>query len=334
MTEITRNAWDFPGTLMLLDDDETFLESLAGVLQPAAIAAFTTPGAALRHLHMINDQLREGPLGLEAVNQLGPDTGAELLALRKAPMMQFIRKQDRFATVQIAIVDQIMPALPGTVFCRQIKNLGIKTILLSGQMNDRDAIAAFNEGFVDRYLAKNDPDVLWKLSSMIEDLRSAHARERSAPFSDILSTASRGLFDRHDVWSLLYQIRSAFPFCEHYIDISAPGFLLINENGDYRFLLIDDAHEQRLGSRMFEEKDEMYAEQIAIANGQMMIWNLLQARTSAAAIPEDYSRFLFPATRHGSLVWALIPPEMIPVEDLSPRGSWSAYRDRRYTPHD
>lgn len=325
MTGLTRTAWDLPGTVLLLDDDETFVRSLAAALEPVPSVAFTAAGPALRHLHTVADGVGGPPVGISHADD---GTITEAVTLRTEQLARFIRSPSRFAMVTVAIVDQVMPAMSGTVFCDQVRDFGVKSILLSGRMSDGEAVAAFNQGVIDRYLEKNDPAIMTKLPAMIRELHACHARDRSARYDTILGTATRGLFDRYDLWALLQQVSLIFPFCEHYFDASGPGFLLINEAGDHRFLLVDDAEEQRRSSHILADVGALEPERLGLAEGRMLMWNLAYAIQNMDRDEIDLTRFVFPANRHGSLVWALIAPNLIPSPGFVPEGSWDRYRSQ------
>ena len=220
-------AWEHPTSILILDDDETFVRSLGAALAPNAVAPFTLPGAALRHLHALAGQFRDAPSPRD--NGYDEDPSAQTLADRRAALPRaLIASPERFALIQVDVVDQVMPALPGTVFCRQARELGVKTILLSGRTNDAEALAAFNSGDIDRYVAKNDPDAPAKIANMSEELRQQRLREQTAALSSFLDARGRDLVARHDLWHVLGQAARIFPFCEHYFDPVAPGFLLIS----------------------------------------------------------------------------------------------------------
>ena len=127
MSVTARAAWNLPGTVLLLDDDETFVRSLAEALEPSAVVAFTAPGPALRHLHTVAEAVGSGPVAVGTTEDAGI---AEAVALRRDPLERFVRTASRFAMVTVAIVDQVMPAMPGTTFCAQARAMGVKTCLL------------------------------------------------------------------------------------------------------------------------------------------------------------------------------------------------------------
>jgi CheY-like chemotaxis protein len=321
-------AWQHPTSILLLDDDEIFVRSLGAALAPSAVAPFTEPGAALRHLHVLASRFGETaePRRWEFDDEL---TLEARTAWRAALPRTLIASADRFALIQVAVVDQVMPSLSGTEFCRQARELGVKTILLSGRMNDAEALAAFNHGDIDRYVAKNDPDALAKIAQMSEDLRQQRLREHTGSLTPFLDARGRDLVARHDLWDVLGQAARIFPFCEHFFDPVAPGFLLVSGTGDHRFLLVGDAAEQRRTASLVEDLEGCTPEYDGLKAGLMMAWNLLDATAPNDLGETDLTRFIFQANRHGSLVWSLLSPDLIPVDYQRPEGSWNAFSSTR-----
>jgi CheY-like chemotaxis protein len=321
-------ACQHPSSILLLDDDEMFVRSLSEALAPSAVAPFTEPGAALRHLHVLARRFSETaqPRCLDFDGELTLEAQADP---RAALPRALIGSADRFSMIQVAVVDQVMPALRGTEFCRQARELGVKTILLSGRMNDAEALEAFNSGVIDRYVAKNDPDALAKIANMSEDLRQQRLREQTGTLSSFLDARGRDLVARHDLWHVLGQAARIFPFCEHYFDPVPPGFLLVSSTGDHRFLLVGDAVEQRQIASLVEDLEGPTPEYDGLNAGSMMAWNLLDATRPNDLGETGLTRFIFQANRHGSLVWSLLSPDLMPVDYQRPEGSWDAFSSTR-----
>jgi hypothetical protein len=60
-----------------------------------------------------------------------------------------------------------MPGMNGLEVCRQIASPYIQKIMLTGAATHQIAVDAFNEGLIDQFIQKNDPEVFAKLQSAI-----------------------------------------------------------------------------------------------------------------------------------------------------------------------
>ena len=76
-----------------------------------------------------------------------------------------------------------MPKMTGVEFCRAIRGLPVKTILLTGKASLETAISAFNEGVIDCFLQKQDSNVSTALRREIKRLQ--HVPAGSPEFSVI-----------------------------------------------------------------------------------------------------------------------------------------------------
>ena len=71
--------------------------------------------------------------------------------------------------VSILVVDYDMPSIDGISFIKKLNNCNVYKILLTGTADEDIAVKAFNDGLIDSYIKKQEPDALKKLYNKIID---------------------------------------------------------------------------------------------------------------------------------------------------------------------
>src|SRR6185369_10734710 len=113
--------------------------------------------------------------------------GDRLLRLQLSELRSVIDDRSRQQRVSVAVVDYDMPKMTGVEFCRAIRDLPVKTILLTGKAGLETAISAFNEGVIDCFLQKQDANVSSALRREIKRLQEEYFEDISNPIKCALA---------------------------------------------------------------------------------------------------------------------------------------------------
>jgi CheY-like chemotaxis protein len=97
-----------------------------------------------------------------------------------------VHNEHRFEQVSVVVVDYDMPEIDGLEFCRNLKNKAIKKILLTGKADEQTAVRAFNEKTIDRFIRKQDDDVMARLNRAIAELQREHFDQIEHMLADAL----------------------------------------------------------------------------------------------------------------------------------------------------
>ena len=73
---------------------------------------------------------------------------------------------DRFTLTKVCVVDQVMPRATGLQVIRQLEGRNGLRVLLTGGVDHSAAVAAFNEGLIDRYAHETDSGTACLTSSI------------------------------------------------------------------------------------------------------------------------------------------------------------------------
>ncbi|HET6430975.1 response regulator [Dyella sp.] len=231
-------AFQFPTTTVMVDDHESYLGVVPLMLDPLQrLKSYSSPRQALADLR--HNDSRDVPGGgwLYRWHE-HPSPNRELVALDIDSIVRTMHDPARFAEVSVVVVDQAMPEMDGLEFCRQIANPHIGKVLLTGRADDETAIEAFNSGLIDRFIRKNDPKAMEKLQQAIVTLQQRYF-ERAGRFVSEAMALGDVRFLRDPVFvPIMRRIVADFAAIECYLHVNPTGLLLLDADGDGRFVLI------------------------------------------------------------------------------------------------
>jgi len=146
----------YPTKIVILDDDPLFTDALSESLKnDYSLLKFNDPNQCINFFKQytpLSSNLRfvRGCNELENYNTSGHlPVDIDFSALK-----EFRTKENRMDEVSVILVDYNMPGMNGLEFCRQLKSLPAKKILLTGEASEKVAVTAFNEGYIDCYIKK------------------------------------------------------------------------------------------------------------------------------------------------------------------------------------
>lgn len=212
MTSRRTLPYRHPTSIVLIDDDTAFLKNFPlTVRREGPVETFSSPAMAVRK---INDQ------------------AAQLIVTEFSGNIDKLGSAERFDRFSVLITDYEMDAMNGIEVCKGIGDSPVGRILLTGKVDERYAVQAFNEDVIDRYIRKDDPLMVDLIKRYIVELKDEFF-QRS--LSSVDESGFRGQTD------FLYDTEFADYFetscrenevVEHYLDTAIPGFVLLDAEGE------------------------------------------------------------------------------------------------------
>ena len=143
-----------PTTVILIDDEHRYLLGVKSKLnkKKAAYQLYTDPKKAL---HFLTQEYQPDLFTSRSV--LHPEeekSDHRSIEVDVRPIRDELYNPKRFDQVSVIIVDQEMPGLKGLELCRELKNSPIKKLMLTGEVRDEQAVQAFNDGIIDKFVNK------------------------------------------------------------------------------------------------------------------------------------------------------------------------------------
>ncbi len=194
-----------PTTCLVIDDDRLYLDSFNYNYADVTLCATEhRPERAIERL--LKDAERTG-LTIDEANLAPVGEGAAdnpVVRLPASRIAAMARDPARFSRVSVAVIDFAMPSMTGVELCRKIKHLPVKKVLLTGKTGDATAVAAFNEGLIDLFLVKHDPDLPAKLRRIIRELQYSYFKDLTAPLEPIAKLEDTAFLDDPGIAALVF----------------------------------------------------------------------------------------------------------------------------------
>ncbi len=221
-----------PTTCLVIDDDRLYLDSFNYNYADVTLCAIEhRPEHAIERL--LKDAERTG-LTIDEANLAPAGEGAAddpVVRLPASRIAAMARDPARFSRVSVAVIDFAMPSMTGVELCRKIKHLPVKKVLLTGKTGDATAVAAFNEGLINLFLVKHDPDLPGKLRRIIQELQYAYFKDLTAPLEPIAKLEDTAFLHDPGIASWYHKFSGRIRAVEHYLLLSPPGLMLADEAG-------------------------------------------------------------------------------------------------------
>lgn len=222
-----------PSSLVFLDDETPYLEMLAIVLPRDWCIRFHT------RMRDYLAQIREQSQQWEEDIALHQDIINQWFKGRPLPglVLDYWRTQGhRYGLPSIAVVDYAMPAATGLEVLKASPAWPPYRVLLTGKADEHTAIAAFNEGLIDRYVTKQTPDLVQQLVSALRQHYNAPMDFHEGVWRNALRRSQQqALQDRSVQQALTEWLKTNH--CVEYVVMPEPfGLLALDSTGHAHWL--------------------------------------------------------------------------------------------------
>lgn len=301
------NICNFPTKVIIVDDNENFLDSLKLVIDHNSNSydRFFNPHLAKNYLNKIACEINF----LQKTISVEVDEN-DLLSvdLRINNLYKEIYNPERFKNVSLLITDYAMPGINGLELCQKLNNTFITRILLTGIADESIAIKAFNDGFIEQFIRKLDRTV-------IDSLRALILRSQEKYFESV-SKNYTSLFNRHQRYlkilsdrtfvELFHDIIKKEKIIEYYLLDSFGSFLMLTSSGETSALFIttSEQHKAILSFARYE-------------NCPTAILQELESKTQTLWFYENLSK-----PNNLDIDWEV---HLIPINKLNPRSDHLYY---------
>ena len=235
MKQFTLAPYFHPTTVCVVDDNESFAESLAFELPGTwACRTFVDPHAAR---DFVNEEPALPPL-VERCFSLDSPT---VIHLDLGLIEQEINHAERFRRISVLVVDYAMPSLNGLELCAELHDPCLRKIMLTGVADEKLAVEAFNAGLIHRFVPKQSTDAISTVISYMKELRQEYFNQYTARLQNTLSINPPQFLMDAVVADWVADLMRKQRFIEYYLVDEPPGLLLLRSNGSMQRLLILDA---------------------------------------------------------------------------------------------
>lgn len=287
----------FPSTVLVIDDDASFLTNLSLELDEGlAYRLFDTPRAALEHLQGCETRVRPYQrCFFQHREAVGWPMRDHYLRVDIAALEEEVTDPKRFSEVSVVVVDYAMPGMDGLEFCQRISNPYIKKILFTGVGDEKVAVEGFNKGLIDRFIRKSWQNVADELNQSIKELQLQYFQDASRLLQQSID-GNEAAFLKDPVFIYHFErLCEEYRLVEQYYVAEPSGFLLIRNDGRAYRLVVLTEEDLRVHWEIIRDQGgpEALLEKLASGTAVPYFW-----RSAGYYRPEcpDWEDFLYPAT--------------------------------------
>lgn len=234
MSQQSPLLFSYPTTWMFLDDQEHFLNAIELALPSDQPCRFwTNPNACLAYLN--NTENRGLSLEAEYINLSNEDI---LVRFELDQIAALPTNLSRFSEISVLVADYSMPGMTGLELFNELADQNIKKILLTGVADEKLAVAAFNEGLIDRFVLKSDQQAMDKTLRFCHELARLKLEGTQLPIIRILPNDLRILFQHEGTLKILSKVIADKAICEYYFSSKPLGFFCLDGQGKAYFLAL------------------------------------------------------------------------------------------------
>lgn len=211
-------------------------------------------------------------------------------------IQQEIFRRDRFLEIAVAVIDYSMPPMNGVELSKKLKELGIFTILLTGEAENELAISALNKGEIDYFVKKTGDGLRGLLIGAIQRLEKRFFLNQSASLLSKMSQQVLSCLSDREVADVFDALCQQNEIVEYF---------LFNEGGS--FLMVDKAGQPSYFVLASEKDMETYYNNARIEEAPQIIVEALKNRTMIPffhtdkdltdILPTEWENYLHKATR-------------------------------------
>lgn len=247
----------FPSTSISVDDHQESLTAICRIFQKThTINTFKEPKKALAFLKDYRAPLSSLPF-LRALTDENIDLPEYCpVDFNVLNISQLIDYTERQKEISVLIIDLNMPEINGLDICRAIKGSAMKKILLTGESDYLQAIAAFNENIIDHFIQKDSKTISDDLIQSVNNLTHQYFFERTKALQDHLETREPlPLSDKKFI--LFFQNwRKENNITEYYLIDKTGSFLCIDATGKKLYFVIHTNKTLNTFVELYEEETE------------------------------------------------------------------------------
>jgi CheY-like chemotaxis protein len=243
-----------PTTVVLVDDDADFLNSLTLALAPHYKSlSFLFPQSAQQFLEKNYQKYK---IQKNKYFSIDHDTLSEVhVQIATANIHKMVFERSRFDQTVVAVIDYDMPAMNGLELARRIKATSpIKIIMLTGEADQTTAVDAFNRKEIDCFILKSAADYPALLLKHITQLQKDYFIAASSNLFETISSEGDHPLQDPDFIALFRQVCAEHHIVEHYLLDESGSFLMLDAAGHITWLIVRTEEDMQVHFELAEEE--------------------------------------------------------------------------------
>jgi CheY-like chemotaxis protein len=303
----------FPTTLVLVDDDPTFLADMSVILRSwnVTLRKFLDPYEALDYINGICTLNKLDCFDLIREGEGTSDWKSILFNINK--LHQQIYNIDRFCQISTVIADHSMCGMNGVKLCSLIDDKNIQKILLTGFADEKAAINAFNGGHINRFIKKEADDLEGEINDSVKRSINRYFDSYSGDLARHLSIYDKTHLKDPIFANFFFNTCLSNDFIEYYMLDGFGSYIFLTAQGQSNLLSVLTEHESEKIVKIGIESGEIATSVLEILqsreymlvshnrNGQLPPISEWEKHIMPARRLEGYQTYYFALTDHKPL---------------------------------
>lgn len=229
-----------PTKLYWIDDDSLFLDvAMDRFNERYAITAVSSPKQAMSYFQNYCSYINKADFfsgctdyeGYDFANQLPVNLDFNVLRDR-------LNDPKKINEIAVVVIDHQMPEITGLELCKFLSGMPAKKILLTGDADSKAAVDAFNEGVINCFIRKDDPELDSALVYNVDKLTREYFIDQTKYIASHIEVDVRlphsDLIFANYVANLVRERN----FVEYYLADKNGGIIFKDENGNEAYLVV------------------------------------------------------------------------------------------------
>lgn len=226
-------------TICWVDDNQLFLDAADSLFKnDYNCVTFTDPREAVKFLSTYQSPFSKINFTREFTESDVFDTHNRLpVDINVSEITKLANNSAVRDEIAVLVIDNSMPNISGLEICHQLKDFPYKKILLTGETDPVDVIDAFNQGIIDKFIAK-EKNVTDKLQNTIQELSYQYFYEKTKNLLAHLETSRLSPLSDTMFIDFFFRLCESNKWHEFYLINRHGSFLLKNKHGECTYLII------------------------------------------------------------------------------------------------
>ena len=295
MFDISNLLFSHPTNVIIVDDNEEYLESLLEGLRAKGLKCigFSSPKEALSYIFSNPNQYSFS----QALKEIDDDSPLSQttshLYLDLSHIYKEAFKNKNLNEISVIILDQQMPDIPGDQFASIITDNNIKKLMLTGQLNDQKAIELLSAAIIDSYVEKKITNGIDIIYEKIVALQYRYFLDLNKHFNKIIN-AKNSILNQQEYKKLINKISSEHKVTEQYL-LSKNGSRLFIKNNKEKIWFIVAQKSDFEGWIETASLHDTSPEVMSLLNQRSHLLFLFTEENEMELTPQHWANFLHPA---------------------------------------
>lgn len=231
-------------TIVCVDNNHLILKAISSLLESShEIKTFPNPIECFQFLDAYTPPLTQIDFLQGCIEHDHYETADHLPVDFNLPALrQIFHYPKRLEEISLLIVDYHLPHMTGLDLCRKLRNSPFKKILLSGETTQDQALDAFNENIIDRFVRKDSQTLSQVIKQFATELTQEYFQERTQAFVSHLE-ADHKICLSDPVFSRFFQKWRTENHIKEFTLIDKVGtFILIREDEKAFYFIVHTDH--------------------------------------------------------------------------------------------